>query len=115
MRLEICVPMGAFGRNEHDTALDAFLRDFAEKHCDPVMEWGEKYGTDYEDNKVRMHHYCWCEKDDCGYCNKTEPNFWYKSLDFKVFWYKYIGRSMETNKKLSKKQFKEMRKDLLNV
>ncbi len=112
--IRICIPSGAMGASPNDTKLDTFLREFAKKHCDPVKEWGEKYGTDYEDDKARMHCYCWCEKDDCGYCNETEPNFWYKPLDFKVFWYKYIGRGTETNKNLSKKQFKNMM-EALNV
>jgi len=27
----------------------------------------------------------------------SAPNFWHKPSDFKVWWYKYIGRSMETD------------------
>lgn len=45
----------------------------------------------------------------CPYCSGTQfkefgaepgrsaPNFWHKPTNFKVWWYKYIGRGMETN------------------
>jgi hypothetical protein len=36
------------------------------------------------------------------------PNFWYKPLDFRVTWYKYIGRSTATNKDLTAAEFNEM-------
>jgi hypothetical protein len=29
---------------------------------------------------------------------RSAPNFWYKPTDLKVWWYKYIGRSTETNR-----------------
>lgn len=35
-----------------------------------------------------------CEQG--GTPGKAAPNFWHKPSDFKVWWYKYIGRSMET-------------------
>ena len=101
---------GATGSNKYDTKLDTFLREFALKVGNP-NDWCDKYGTDFENDKFKMHCYCWCLKDNCEYCNGTKPNFHYKPLDFKVYWYKYIGRSVETNKNLTKKQFKQMKKD----
>ena len=41
-------------------------------------EWGEKYGTDFENDIFLMHHFCWCEKDDgsCLWClHDDHPNF----------------------------------------
>lgn len=26
------------------------------------------YGADYENDTFMMHHYCWCERDDCPWC-----------------------------------------------
>ena len=26
------------------------------------------YGQDYENEVFKMHPFCWCDKDDCGYC-----------------------------------------------
>ena len=66
------------------------------------------------------------KKDDiCDYCTGNgifssphcEPgegaaNFWYKPLDFKVWWYKYIGRGMKTNKTLTDQQLVEMQADI---
>ena len=118
---------GAMGADASDTILDTFLRQFAEKHQEEG-EWSEKYGTDFESDKIVMKRYCWCEKETCPYCfdlheekvteelkekygmedDRTAPNFWYKPLDFKVWWYKYIGRSVEVNKQLSDDDFKKM-------
>jgi len=55
------------------------------------------YGFDYENEIFMMHPYCWCEKDDCKWCDGNAPNFYYKpEPDFiQIWWYKYIGRSME--------------------
>lgn len=64
---------------------------------DPSGEWAEKYGTDFENDVFMMHRYCWCEEDQCGWCNGDNPNFIYKPFNFKVKWYKYIGRSMKSN------------------
>lgn len=119
------MPAGAFGANEHDSALDTFLRAFAEKNKEDEGEWADKYGTDFENDKFMMHRFCWCEKDDCPWCggeiipelmksygfekeHETAPNFWYKPLDLKVWWYKYIWRGVEVNKQLSESEFKQM-------
>ena len=125
MSIQIIMPAGALGANEHDSALDTFLRAFAEKHKEDEGEWADKYGTDFENDKFMMHRFCWCEKDDCPWCggeiipelmkscgfekeHETAPNFWYKPLDLKVWWYKYIGRGVEVNKQLTKSEFKQM-------
>ena len=62
------------------------------------------YGAAWDDEVFSMHHYCWCDKDDCPWCGYDEerdhaggaPHFHHKATGFKVWWYKYIGRSMET-------------------
>lgn len=133
MEFQIIMAHGAMGADASDTMLDSFLRQFAEKHQEEG-EWAEKYGTDLETEKVIMHRYCWCEKETCPYCfdlheekvtqelkekygmedNRTAPNFWYKPLDFKVWWYKYIGRSVEVNKQLSDDDFKKMVDDCMS-
>lgn len=134
-QVEIIVAKGALGRSAIDTLLDSFLRDFAEKNKEYDGQWAEKYGTHYEDENVLMHSFCWCEKDECPYCfyfedgekptvemkekfgisdTEVAPNFWYKPLDFKVWWYKYIGRSMQTNKNLTDAEFLAMKSKLLS-
>lgn len=90
-------------------------------------EWPEKYGTTIENDVFLMHQFCWCEKDDgsCLWCMHGDhpqfdallrakfpgaaydehaarhyydpPNFWYKPSDFRLAWYKYIGRDMASN------------------
>ena len=98
-------------------------------------EWGDKYGVDIDNDIFMMHKFCCCEKEDCPWCDDIgaepqlirdifnikysesgrAPNFWYKPLDFKVWWYKYIGRGMEFNKTINKKQIKEMLKKCLAI
>jgi hypothetical protein len=88
----------------------------------------EKYGCDYENDIFMIHRYCWCEKNDdsCLWCMHGDhpdfdrllnlkfgtidyqkyrcrhyydpPNFWFKPTDFRLTWYKYIGRDMASNK-----------------
>lgn len=117
------MPAGMCGANKHDSALDTFLRAFADKYKKDESEWAEKYGTNFENEKFMMHSFCWCDRDDCPWCAgitprdrtieddeypESAPNFFYKPLDFKVWWYKYIGRSVEVNKELTESEFKQM-------
>ena len=37
--------------------------------------------------------------------NQTAPNFWHKPSGFKVWWYKHIGRGMETNREISQEEW----------
>ena len=73
------------------------------------------YGVDYENDIFMMHPFCWCERDDCGWCagigvmpqllrevgnvkyaeSERLPNFLYKPTNTRIWWYKYIGRGME--------------------
>lgn len=92
------------------------------------------YGAYYENDTFMMHPFCWCEKDDCGWCagigaipqllrdisntkyNESErlPNFLYKPSGFKMWWYKYIGRGEEQEGKLPKDWYKKCVDSLLN-
>lgn len=114
------------GASASDDALDAAMRTIGVAASpEPDSEWAEKYGTTTDNEVFMMHKFCWCEKGDCPWCGgeiipelmkecgfdkeqETAPNFWYKPLDFKVWWYKYIGRDMETNKQLSALELSEM-------
>lgn len=53
------------------------------------------YGCDFETPVFRMHPYCWCDRDECPWCNGSAPNYLHKPSGATVHWYKYIGRSME--------------------
>lgn len=134
--IKTVTPQGAFGASEYDNKLDSFLRKFAEKYSKDETEWPEKYGTHYKSEDVIMQPECWCGEDDCFTCGVLSatdeeiaeyglkydeayeiyeaPNFWYKPFDFRVWWYKYIGRSVETNKELTELQLKGMYWNLLN-
>ena len=78
------------------------------------------YGVTFENETFAMHRYCWCDGPDCPWCSYSDdegrhfqerlraygavpgigsgaaPNFWHKPSGFKVWWYKWIGRSNET-------------------
>ena len=71
------------------------------------------YGVDFENEVFMMHHYCWCEKDKCKWCNGNVPNFEYKPTNFKVNWYKWIGRDTEFNRKLKKREWKKIYKECI--
>ena len=88
--------------------------------------WPDKYGIEIENDVFAMHPFCWCERPDCPWCGgctcppgdwreppscdyclgrgifatgapgRGAPNFWHKPSGLKVWWYKYIGRGMET-------------------
>ena len=97
VELRMIFPKGAFGAGSDDTELERFLRRVSVHFSkDPDGEWAEKYGADYEDGTILIHPYCWCGKRDCAWCTGRAPNFWHKPSGFKVWWYKYIGRDMET-------------------
>lgn len=86
------------------------------------------YGQAFENDVFMVHPFCWCEKEDCGWCSdigampqlvrditgvkyvdsERLPNFHYKPLDFKVWWYKYIGRGMESNQELDSLELSKM-------
>lgn len=139
-KIEIILPQGALGSSSSDDMMTRMLRDIAVKYSkDPDGEWAEKYGTRCRDEKFIMHPYCWCEREnDCPYCydlydantdgeretkeehrtefgseaDSTAPNFWYKPLGLKVWWYKYIGRGMQANKTISYSDFLKMSNEL---
>jgi len=93
---------------------------------------GFGYGQDYENEVFKMYPFCWCEKDDCGYCagigampqllreignvkyNESErlPNFLYKPSVFKLWWYKYMGRGEEQSGTLPKDWYEKCIKSL---
>jgi len=53
------------------------------------------YLTWFENDVMRLHPFCWCEEDDCGYCSGREPNFWHKPSGIEERHYKYLGRETE--------------------
>jgi hypothetical protein len=112
--VEVIVPPGFFGASSTDSLIDTAIRKIAISACaDPKREFAEKYGTKFENDIFMMHPYCWCEREECQWCNGDMPNFHYKPLDFKVTWYKYIGRSTKLNKELTAEQLVEIQQRCL--
>ncbi len=93
----VIVPEGAIPNEDLLSELvEIGMRLIAEKHGEKE-DWPEKYGVVFDNEIFTMHPFCWCEKDECEYCQEEDrsPNFLHKKTGLKVHWYKYIGRSME--------------------
>jgi len=82
--------------------LTALLRDLTSSICQITGEDNSiyGYGITYENDVFMMHPYCWCEEENCPWCNPKEgeriaPNFYHKKSGLRVQWYKYIGRGTE--------------------
>lgn len=78
-------------------------------HTDPRYP-SSMYGDDYENVIFKMHRFCWCDNEDCPYCSEDAPNFIHYKSGLKIWWYKYIGRSMrmEAPTQLSSRQILEI-------
>jgi hypothetical protein len=92
--VKIVMPTGALGASDADDMIDTAMRVIGVGFAQPD-EWASKYGTDYENDVFMMHRFCWCEREECGWCSGDKPNFLFKPTGFSVTWYKYIGRGME--------------------
>jgi hypothetical protein len=66
------------------------------------------YGANFENDVFMMHRYCWCESEDCAWCEGEAPNFRHKASGFEASWYKYVGRGMETNRKLTVREWADI-------
>ncbi len=108
-------PPGMFGP-ERDHLIDSVVRAIAEHFAPDPRQWSSKYGTAVKTEIFEMHPFCWCENDDCPWCGEQNlPNFHYKPLDFKLWWYKYIGRGMEMNREISALECASMLERCLNA
>ena len=59
------------------------------------------YGFNFENDTFYVHPYCWCEKEDCLQCGTGEQyNFYFKTGDFGIRWYKYPLRDSYSNHKI---------------
>ena len=103
--IEIVIPQGMMGPDK-DYLVDSIIRAIAESHAEEG-EWADKYGTNIKTDTFMMHRHCWCESDNCPWCwdeeehGEQKPNFHYEPTDFRVTWYKYIGRGMTMNRPIS--------------
>ena len=116
MSLKIFIPKEATTRIEFD------LVNLTERigKIDPDLvshgvlggEFG--YGADYENDTFMMHPFCWCEREDCSWCGGEEaPNFLHKPKNLRIWWYKWIGRDMEYNRKVDKAEWSQIYEDCI--
>lgn len=111
----IIVPNGMFGDVGNDGLIEAMLRVLAGLVGDKD-DWCDKYGANFENDVFSMRRFCWCEREDCEWCREEDrgPNFWHKKSGLKVWWYKYIGRDMEVNMKLSESEIHGVYNDCID-
>lgn len=111
--LKIIIPKGA-GTNIELGLVS--LTKYLSKELDLYGGFGlggeNGYGAEFENNVFMMHPFCWCDKEDCKWCSKNEPNFIYKPSNCKIWWYKWIGRGQEQKGKLPKNWLKECIKSI---
>lgn len=118
-----------------ETATTYFI-DGEKVSCQKYLEWLDnlprlpygkpEFGAALEEQEQYKKEHCaifFDESLQCPYCSGTQfkeygaepgfsaPNFWHKPTNFKVWWYKYIGRGMETNR--VKTDLLEMLRDCL--
>ena len=67
VKIELHFPAGHLGATGEDDSLTLIIRALSLKHAEPG-KWADKYGADYEDDLILLHHYCWCEKETCMWC-----------------------------------------------
>lgn len=87
------------------------------------MTKGLKYGSlEYEKASLEANKRRKAEHiPECDYClgkgvfaahgaepGKGAPNFWYKPTNFKIWWYKWIGRDMEFNREITLEEWENI-------
>src|ERR1043166_2916550 len=72
------------------------------------------YGVRFENNTFMMHPFCWCEQDNCKWCNGEAPNFLHKPSGFEVEWYKWIGRDSDYNRELANGEWSKIYQECIN-
>lgn len=126
------------GKSDSETLLVSILRNIAVQINDKNEGWPDKYGASKNNEVFKMSPYCWCDKEDCPQCWDQDeiglpskeivdangmgvdedgyisaPNFWHKKSGLKVWWYKYIGRGMKSNRELCESELEKIEADCL--
>ena len=109
MKDEIEIILPAISEDEVSTGIRKITRKLIRKGEDSPMGFlggSDGYGVEFKNDVFEMFPYYWGDCDcgkEIGYpdghkktCLLNKPNF--KSGNFVVTWYKYIGRGMEFNK-----------------
>ncbi|HEY6436234.1 MAG TPA: hypothetical protein VIY47_06565 [Ignavibacteriaceae bacterium] len=98
------------------------------KKMDNIVE-PEKYGVFIDTPSFMIHPYCWCDLPSCPWCGlyqdsftkfgamkkQKAPNFWHKPSNLKIWWYKTIGRDMESNRQFTKEEWIALIKTCQNI
>lgn len=87
-------------------------KKYPEKQAYGLLGGEDGYGCEFENSTFHMHPQCWCDDyDTCKVCQS--PNFVHHKSGLEIEWYKWIGRSMEFNKKVSDDEWEVILKECL--
>lgn len=98
-----------------------------EKGCE---EWGGLlggkygYGTDYENDTFEIHHFCWCEREDCPWCGgctcpESRTHYFVDGKevtrgDFGRFFEDYVGETKDITERRRKAQEANSRRKIVH-
>lgn len=97
--IQIQVVLPAVSHDEISNGLreltQAIVKGDPDRHVMGLFGGTFGYGARWDDEVFSMHPFCWCDEEDCPWCEGDIPHFHHKGTGLKIRWYKYIGRSME--------------------
>jgi hypothetical protein len=81
---------------------------------DPDRVEPEKYGKWISTSVFRMRPHCWCEMETCPYCRMEDPvgNFEHHPTGLHLWWYKTMGRNLESNQEMDLDTWKRIVQDI---
>lgn len=94
-----------------------------DESCEHMDTWAEQNGFPrgkpgvavYCDCGTRESHIEWSETHDHSTdCLTVKPNFYHYATGLRVYWYKYIGRSMTMNQPVELRQWNDIVNDCLD-
>ncbi len=72
----------------------------------------ENCGDSFENDTFALRAYCWCDGEG-EHENGCPPNFEYKTTNYRVTWYKHLGRGDSSNADMSKLETAHMITDCI--
>lgn len=69
------------------------------------------YGAEWDYGKYCIHAYCWCEREDCEWCEGTRPYFIDKASGLSFIWYKHANRGFAASREYTQSEIRRMAAD----
>lgn len=93
--------------------VEAFVKAVSEAFSDNADKYWPGYGRNFENNVFLVHAFCWCDDPNvCEWCSRWKgtmiPNFWHVPSNYRLNWYKCMGRDDKMNEELENASFDEV-------